>query len=98
MKVRVYRNLDRPFALLGIKGKFIGVAGALAVLCVIVSIVIGTIAGTFIGLAFCAVALVLAYLLVSELQVHLGSKTVDRKMAAMGMPKFVIVNSKVWRR
>ena len=67
MKVRVYRNLDRPFAMLGIKGKFIGVAGALAVLCVIVSIVIGTIAGTFIGLAFCAVALVLAYLLVSEL-------------------------------
>ncbi len=98
MKVRVYRNLDRPFALFGIKGKFIGVAGALAVLCIIVSIVIGTIAGTFIGIAFCAVSLVLGYLLVSELQVHLGGKTVDRRMAAMGMPRFVIVNSKVWKR
>lgn len=27
MKVRVYRNLDRPMSILGIKGKFIGVAG-----------------------------------------------------------------------
>ena len=98
MKVKVYRNLDRPFALFGIKGKFIGVAGVIAVICIIVSVVIGTIAGTFIGIAFCAVSVALGYLLITELQARLGNKTIDRRLATFGLPKFVIVNSKVWRR
>ena len=98
MKVRVYRNLDRPFALLGIKGRFIGIAGGIAALCLVAAIIVGSIAGTFVGLAFLAVALGLGYLLVSELQVHLSGLTVERRLAAMGMPRYVIVSSKVWKR
>ena len=40
MRVKVYRNLDRPFSLFGIKGRFIALAGALALCIIIISLVL----------------------------------------------------------
>ena len=48
MKVKVYRNLDRPFTLFGIKGSFIGVMMAIAVIALIVASAIGSATSGFI--------------------------------------------------
>ena len=98
MRVKVYRNLDRPFSLFGIKGRFIALAGALALCIIIVSLVVGSVAGSIVGLAVAAVLLAVGYLAITEIQHRLGNKALRRKMTGLGLPEFVIIRSKVWRR
>lgn len=98
MTVRVFRNLDCPFELFGIRGKFIGVAGAMAVACIVIAIVVGSLMSAFVGIATFIVLLALGYLAVSQLQAMLGSLTIERRLAALGMPRFIIINSKVWKQ
>ena len=65
MRCRVYRNLDRPFTLLGIKGRYIPVAGVGLVGIIVVAIIIGGLLGTFAGLASAVVLIVGGYLALS---------------------------------
>ena len=51
MRCRVYRNLDRPFTLLGIKGRYIPVALAGLLGIIVLSLIVGAVGGTFLGLA-----------------------------------------------
>ena len=98
MKCRVYRNLDRPFTLLGIKGRYIPVAlvGLLGI--IVLAIVLGTIFGTFIGLASAVALIVGGYLALTEIQQRFGEKALSRRMAGMRLPRFILVRSKVWKR
>ena len=98
MRVKVYRNLDRPFSLFGIRGRFIALAGALALCIIIISLVVGSVAGLVTGLVTAAVLLAVGYLAITEIQHRLGNKALRRKMTCLGLPKFVIIRSKVWRR
>ena len=98
MKVRVYRNLDRPMSILGIKGKFIGVAGGLIILDLIVGLIVGKLTHAFVAMGLIVILLIVEYIAITEVQIRYGQKFVDRVFGAMGMPKFVIVNSKVWKR
>ena len=68
MKCRVYRNLDRPFTLLGVKGKYIPVAGAGLVAIIIFALIVGSILGTFAGLATALALVVGGYLALTEIQ------------------------------
>ena len=86
MRCRVYRNLDRPFTLLGIKGRYIPVALAGLLGIIVLSLIVGAVGGTFLGLAS-ALALVVG-----------GEKALSRRMAGMRLPKFILVRSKVWKR
>ena len=97
MKVRVYRNLDRPFTLFGIKGRFIAVAGILAGGSIVIAIVVGSIAGTFGGIAAAVVMLALGYLAITELQQRFGTQALSRSIDTIGMPRFIRIDSKVWR-
>ena len=98
MRHRVYRNLDRPFTLLGIKGRYIPVAlvGLLGI--VVLSIVLGTVFGTFVGLASAVVLIVGGYLALTEIQQRFGEKALSRYFAGKRLPKFILVRSKVWSR
>ena len=58
MKVRVYRNLDRPMTILGIKGKFIGVAGGMIILDLIVGLVVGKLTHAFVAMGLIVILLI----------------------------------------
>ena len=94
----MYRNLDRPFTLLGIKGRFIPIAGAGLVGIIILSLIVGSIAGTFVGLATAVALIVSGYLALTEIQQRFGEKVLARRMAGMRLPKFILMRSKVWSR
>lgn len=98
MKCRVYRNLDRPFTLLGVKGKYIPVAGAGLVVIIILALIVGSILGTFAGLATALALVVGGYLALTEIQQKFGEKALSRKIAGLRLPKFILVRSKVWSR
>ena len=94
----MYRNLDRPFTLLGIKGRYIPVALAGLLGIIVLAIVLGTIFGTFIGLASAVALIVGGYLALTEIQQKFGEKALSRRMAGMRPPRFILVRSKVWSR
>ena len=94
----MYRNLDRPFTLLGIKGRYIPIAGVGLLGIIILSLIFGSIAGTFVGLATAVTLIVSAYLALTEIQQRFGEKVLARRMAGMRLPKFILVRSKVWSR
>ena len=98
MKCRVYRNLDRPFTLLGIKGRYIPVALSGLFGIIVFAIVLGTVFGTFIGLASAVALSVGGYLALTEIQQKFGEKALSRRMAGMRLPRFILVRSKVWSR
>ena len=98
MRYRVYRNLDRPFAFLGLKGRYIPVALAGLLGVIVLAIVLGTVFGTFVGLASAVVLIVGGYLALMEIQQRFGEKTLSRFMAGRRLPRFILVRSKVWKR
>ena len=99
MKVRVYRNLDRPFTLFGIKGKFIIIAIAAVVVFLIVSLLVGGISGSTLAGGVCMLLLCAGgYLGITELQNKFGEKGLSRFISRLGLPKFIVVRSKVWKR
>ena len=98
MTCRVYRNLDRPFSLFGVKGKYIPVALAGLLGIVILSLVVGSALGTFAGLASAVVLIVGGYLLLLEVQQRYGEKGLSRFLAGRRLPRFILVRSKAWMR
>ena len=94
----MYRNLDRPFTLLGIKGRYIPVAGAGLVGIIVAALIIGSLLGTFAGLASAVALSVGGYLALTEIQQRFGEKALSRRMAGMRLPRFILVRSKVWSR
>ena len=98
MRVKVYRNLDRPFSLFGIRGRFIAMAGALALCIIIISLVVGSVAGPVTGLVTAAVLLAAGYVSVAEVQQRFGMKSLSRWTAGLSLPEYIIIRNKVWRR
>lgn len=97
-KYVIHRNLDRPFTLLGIKGKYIAVAGVAIVASIILGLIAGALTDTFVGLAFALVLIVACYLTIAEVQQRYPEKALSRKLASMGLPKFITVRSKIWKK
>ena len=98
MRYRVYRNLDRPFTLLGVKGRYIPVALGGLLGAVVLAIVLGTVFGTFVGLASAVVLIVGGYLALAEVQQRFGEKALSRFLSGRRLPKFILIRSKVWSR
>lgn len=65
---------------------------------IILSLIIGSIAGTFVGLASAVVFIVGGYLALSEIQQKFGEKQLSRFIAGKRLPRFILVRSKVWSR
>ena len=98
MRCKVYRNLDRPFSLFGIKGRYIIIAGAAAMIDVVVAMIIGSVFGSITGMAAAAVLFAAGYMAIGEIQQRFGTKAIDRKIAGMSIPKHIIMKYKVWKR
>ena len=98
MKYRVYRNLDRPFTFLGVRGRYIPVALVGLFGIIVLAVVIGAVGGTFAGLASAVVLIVGGYLALTEIQQRFGEKGLSRFLAGRRLPKFILVRSKVWIR
>jgi len=98
MRCRVYRNLDRPLNLLGMKGRYIPVALAGLLGIVVLSVILGAALGTFAGLVFAVVLTVAGYMGLLEVQQRFGEKGLSRFFGSIRLPKFILVRSKVWKR
>lgn len=98
MRCKVYRNLDRPFSLFGIKGRYIIVAGVAAIADIIVAMVIGSVFGSITGMAAAAALVAVGYIAIGEIQQKFGTKAIDRKIAGLSIPKHIIMKYKVWKR
>lgn len=98
MRIKVYRNIDQPFSMFGIKGRYIAVAGIMVSAVIAVSLIIGMAVGTFAGLAAACALFVCCYLVITEIQLRFGLKAIGRLISAIGLPKFITVRSCVWKR
>lgn len=98
MKVKVYRNLDRPFTLFGIKGSFIGVMMAIAVIALIVASAVGSATSGFVGLGLFAVLLFAGYFTVSIIQEKHSGNEIGRLFSGARLPKFIVINEKPWKK
>ncbi len=98
MRCKVYRNLDRPFSLFGIKGRYIIVAGVAAIADIIVAMVVGAVFGSITGIAAAAALVAVGYIAIGEIQQKFGAKAIDRKIAGLSIPKHIIMKYKVWKR
>jgi hypothetical protein len=98
MRCKVYRNLDRPFSLFGIKGRYIIVAGVAAIADIIVAMVVGAVFGSIIGIAAAVALVAVGYIAIGEIQQKFGTKAIDRKIAGLSIPKHIIMKYKVWKR
>ncbi|MBR5925187.1 MAG: DUF4133 domain-containing protein [Bacteroidales bacterium] len=98
MRCRVYRNLDRPFTLFGIQGRYIPVALCTAGVLVVASLIVGSVSWAFVGFAMGIVLGILSYLAIVEIQGHWGEKGLARYLSGRRLPKFILIRSKVWKR
>jgi hypothetical protein len=98
MRCKVYRNLDRPFSLFGIKGRYIIVAGVAAIADIIVAMVVGAVFGSITGIAAAVALVAVGYIAIGEIQQKFGTKAIDRKIAGLSIPKHIIMKYKVWKR
>lgn len=98
MKCKVYRNLDRPFSLFGIKGRYIIVVGVAAVVDIILAMIAGALFGSISGLVAASLLIALCYVGIGEIQQRFGTKAIDRMISGWSMPKHIIMKYKVWRR
>ncbi|MCQ2147535.1 MAG: hypothetical protein MJZ16_08470 [Bacteroidales bacterium] len=98
MKVKVYRNLDRPFTLFGIKGDFIGVMIAEAVVSLVIATIAGTATSSFIGLGVFAVLLFVGYFSVSLIQEKHSGNEIGRLLSGARLPKVIVINEKPWKK
>ena len=73
-------------------------AGGLIVLDLIAGLVVGKLTHAFVAMGLIVILLIVEYIAITEIQIRYGLKFLDRILWSMGMPKFVIVNSKVWKR
>lgn len=98
MRCRVYRNLDRPFTLFGIQGRYIPVALCALGAVLIVSLILGSALGAFVGFASAICLGTGAYLGLLETQGRWGEKGLARYLSGRQLPRFILIRSKVWRR
>ena len=98
MRAQVYRNLDRPFTLFGIRGRYIVIAGVTLLGVLLLSFIVGSLSNAFVGLATAFVLTVVAYLALLEVQQRFPEKVLSRRLGALSLPKFILIRSKVWKR
>jgi len=91
MKRRIYRSLDNPSSLLGIKGSFL--VGLLVCLAVtgFVSLLVGAMTSSIIGTMLFIVGMVGSYLAVMLVQGNFTEKELRRWISSRRLPRFIQV-------
>lgn len=101
MKRRVYRSLDRPATVFGIRGRFMWVFALGGALALIVGLVVGGAASMIFGFGAGLLAAVAAYLLTLSLQSKIDEKDLFKMIVKRSYPSLYRVRPKhirnLWR-
>ena len=90
MRIPFYKGLDREFEIFGIRGRWVTVVLAGSGLSVVLGFVIGSVAGSFIGIAAVVVGVALVFFGSVTLQVKLPSRQIGKKFIEKKVPGWTI--------
>ena len=94
MKRRVYRSLDRPATVFGIRGRFMWVAVILGTLALIVGLVVGGATSMLLGFGAGLLAAGAAYLFTLSLQSKIDEKDLFKMVVKRSYPTLYKVRPK----
>lgn len=101
MKRRVYRSLDRPATVFGIRGRFLWVAVLGGALALIVGLVVGAVSSMIVGFGAGLLAALAAYFLTLSLQSKVDEKDLFKMIVKRSYPALYRVRPKhvrnIWR-
>ena len=101
MKRRVYRSLDRPATVFGIRGRFLWVAVLGGALALIVGLVVGAVSSMIVGFGAGLIAAIAAYFLTLSLQSKVDEKDLFKMIVKRSYPSLYRVRPKhvrnIWR-
>lgn len=96
MTRKVYRVLDRPYTLFGLRGRYIFVfLGALGV-GALISFLMGSAVGMLIGSVILVVFMILVYLAVMILESMFSEREIERFLWSRALKDFIIVKPKTF--
>ena len=90
MKIPFYKGLDREFEIFGIKGRWVTAVVMGSGLSVLLGVIVGSIAGSFIGIATVVVGVALVFFGSVTLQVKLPSRQIGKKLIEKKVPGWII--------
>ena len=101
MKRRVYRSLDRPATVFGIRGRFLWVMALGGALAFIIGMVVGGVSSMIMGFGASLLAAVGAYLVTMSLQSKINEKDIWKLLVKRGYPRVYRVPPKhirnIWK-
>lgn len=101
MRRRVYRSLDRPASIFGIKGRFMLLVGAGAGLSAVVGIIIGKVTSMLAGIGVVLLLMLGVYFLTTSLQARIDEKDIWKVVIRKSYPEAYRVRPKplrtVWK-
>lgn len=94
MRRPVYKALDKPNSLFGLKGIYIRYAAVGAVVSVFVGIIIGRMTVELFGMFAFMAALAVVYISILAFQAKFPEREKDRLLCSLEMPSFITVPPK----
>ena len=86
MKRRVYRSLDRPATVFGIRGRFLWVMALGGALALIVGMVVGSVTSMIVGFGAGLLAVTGAYFVTVSLQSRIDERDIWKMVVRQGFP------------
>ena len=86
MKRRVYRSLDRPATVFGIRGRFLWVMALGGALALIIGMVVGSVSSMIVGFGAGLLAATGAYFVTVSLQSRIDERDIWKMVVRQGFP------------
>ena len=86
MKRRVYRSLDRPATVFGIRGRFLWVMALGGALALIIGMVVGSVTSMIVGFGAGLLAVTGAYFVTVSLQSRIDERDIWKMVVRQGFP------------
>ena len=101
MKRRVYRSLDRPATVFGIRGRFLWVMALGGALALIIGMVVGSVTSMIVGFGAGLLAVTGAYFVTVGLQSRIDERIIWKMLVRQGFPTLYRVRPKhirnIWK-
>ena len=86
MKRRVYRSLDRPATVFGIRGRFLWVMALGGALALVIGMVVGSVTSMIVGFGAGLLAVTGAYFVTVSLQSRIDERDIWKMVVRQGFP------------
>ena len=94
MIYRVYKSLDNPASMFGIKGSYIYYVGAGALVSALLGVAVGIFTNSFVGFLVFVLGLVLSYLGTMVFQARFSERERKRWLSSRALPDVVVLPPK----